>query len=381
MIVREIAKVVLRYAQIFQVVSIQGPRQSGKTTLARQLFPQLPYVSLENIDIRREALSDPRSFLERYKSGAIFDEVQNAPDLLSYLQQIVDEDQAPGRFVVTGSQNLALSQTGSQSLAGRVGVVTLLPLSLKEINSTQEWQELVLRGGYPRVTMLNLAPHEFFPSYVQTYVERDVRNILNVGNLVAFQNFVQLCAGHVGQVINYTSLAQDAGISVSAAREWLSVLEASYVIFRLPTYFKNLNKRRIKMPKLYFYDTGLAAYLLGLQTVDILNNYYRKGALFENLIILELMKSKLNKGLSAQLSFWRDYSGVEVDLIIEDRTALAAVEIKSGKTLHPDDLKNVEKFVEMEPSATMNVVYSGDAHYFGKVQCVNWKNIEKLIPS
>lgn len=370
MITREISSTALRLAQIYQVLSITGPRQSGKTTLARQLFGHLPYVSLENLDTRKDALADPRSFLARYTAGAIFDEIQNAPDLLSYLQQIVDEDQTPGRFIITGSQNFSISNTVSQSLAGRVGAVTLLPLSLKEIGGSADWQTRLLKGGYPKVNSLNLLPHEFFPSYVQTYIERDVRELQNIGNLVTFQNFLQLCAGHIGQVINYTSLAQDAGIATTTAREWLSVLEASYIVFRLPTYYKNLNKRRIKMPKLHFYDTGLATYLLGLQTPELITSYYRKGALFENLIVLELMKSQLNKGKLPQLSFWRDYNGMEVDVIVEHDGTTKAIEIKSGQTLHPDDIKSLEKFVEMESRATMHVIYTGIQKGLGAAECI-----------
>ena len=229
-------------------------------------------------------------FLARYVRGAIFDEIQHAPDLLSYMQQMVDENETPGRFIITGSQNFALSNTVSQSLAGRVGVVTLLPLSLPERESEDDWMSAVLLGGYPRLHKLNLSPDDFFPHYVQTYVERDVRQIQHVADLSAFQNFLYLCAGHAGQVINLSSLARDAGISVNGARQWLSILEASYVIFRLPPYFKNPNKRRIKMPKLYFYDTGLLCHLIGLRDVSQVRSYYRSGTLFENLVVLELMK-------------------------------------------------------------------------------------------
>lgn len=379
MLSRTLTSFVLRLAQIYQVVCITGPRQSGKTTLARELFPEKPYVSLENLDIRHDAQADPRNFLARYASGAIFDEVQNAPEILSYLQQIVDEDQTPGRFIITGSQNFSLSKAISQSLAGRVGVATLLPLSCKEIGAYSSWQDSVLLGGYPKLHNLQLQAHEFFPSYVQTYVERDVRELSKIGNLVLFQNFLQLCAGHAGQVINYTSLAQDAGIGVTTAREWLSVLEASYIIFRLPTYFKNLNKRRIKMPKLYFYDTGLLAHLLGLQTPDLITSYYRKGALFENLVILELLKNQFNAGKQLQCSFWRDYNGLEVDLIIESAGKTKAVEIKTGQTLHPDDIKGLEKFVELAPGTSMNVVYNGEKRQLSNAQCLQFPEFSDLL--
>jgi len=379
MFVREIGAFVERLAQIYPVVCITGPRQSGKTTLARQLFPAKPYVSLENLDIRGEAQTNPRGFLARYSSGAIFDEIQNAPDLLSYLQQMVDEDQTSGRFVITGSQNFALSEAVSQSLAGRVGMATLLPMSCKELGKYSSWQEAVLAGGYPMVHSMNLQSHEFFPSYIQTYVERDVRELSNIGNFVTFQNFLRLCAGHAGQVINYTSIAQDAGIGVSTAREWLSILEASYVVFRLPTYYKNLNKRRIKMPKLYFYDTGLLVHLLGLQTTELISSYYRSGALFENLVILECLKRQFNRGQVLQCSFWRDYSGLEVDFIIESAGKTKAIEIKSGQTLFPADIKSLGKFVEMAPGTQMYVVYNGDERGLSAAQCLKFPNIDVLM--
>jgi predicted AAA+ superfamily ATPase len=376
---REICSFVERLAQIYPVVCVTGPRQSGKTTLVRQLFATKPYVSLENLDIRREAHTDPRGFLARYTSGAIFDEIQNAPDLLSYLQQMVDEDMTSGRFIITGSQNFALSEAVSQSLAGRVGIATLLPMSCKEVGAYGTWQEAVLKGGYPKVHSMNLSSHEFYPSYIQTYVERDVRELSNIGNFVTFQNFLRLCAGHAGQVINYTSIAQDAGIGVTTAREWLSILEASYVVFRLPTYYKNLNKRRIKMPKLYFYDTGLLAYLLGLQTTELITSYYRSGALFENLVILECLKHQLNRGQVLQSSFWRDYSGLEVDFIIESLGKIKAIEIKSGQTLYPNDIKSLSKFVEMEPGTHMYVVYNGEERGLNAARCLKFPNIDDLM--
>jgi hypothetical protein len=376
---RAITPILQRFASIYQVVSITGPRQSGKTTVARMLFPNLPYVSLENIDVRASALQDPRAFLARYAEGAIFDEIQNAPELLSYMMQIVDENQKPGQFIITGSQNFAISNTISQSLAGRVGIITLLPLSTTELNEpTITWHEAAIRGGYPKLNQLKLEPHEFYPSYIQTYVERDIRELKNIGNLTTFKNFIQLCAGHIGQTINYTSLAAAAGIGVTTAREWLSLLEASYIIFRLPTYYKNLNNRRIKMPKLYFYDTGLAVHLLGIESIQQLDNYYRKGAIFENLIILELTKQKLNQGRVPQLSFWRDYNGTEIDLIFEDRGEIKAIEMKTGSTCHTDYIKNLETFKTLEPSAKSYIIYTGVPGGFATTTLVSWRDLTTL---
>lgn len=375
---RSISRVIERIAQLYPVVSITGPRQSGKTTIARTLFPQHLYFSLENLDIRHEARQYPREFLAKCSAGAIIDEIQHAPDLLSYLQQIVDEDQRPGRFIITGSQNFALSNTVSQSLAGRVGIITLLPLSLSELKSNESWQKSTLIGGYPKINSQKLDPHEFFPFYLQTYVERDARNLQNIGDLSSFKNFVQICAGHVGQVINYTSLAQDASISPTTARNWLSILEASYIVFTLPTYHKNLNKRRIKMPKLYFYDTGLACALLGFESVKQVDNYYRKGALFENLAVLEILKHRFSQGKLSHLSFWRDYKGFEVDLITEAGGSIQAIEIKSNSVSSQDTVKNIERFCAMEPLAKGYLIYNGPEGTYGRITLININDLTRL---
>lgn len=379
MYARKIAQLVQQIATEYQVVTITGPRQSGKTTLAKELFPSLSYVSLENIDARTAALTNPREFLARYSAGAIFDEIQHAPDLVSYMQQMVDEDQTPGRFVITGSQNFALSKTVSQSLAGRTGVVTLLPLSLTELGLQGGWLEGVMKGGYPKFNNLSLSRDTFFESYLHTYVERDVRQLQNVGDLIAFKNFMHLCAGRVGQVVNYTSLASDAGISPTAARQWLSILEASYMVFTIAPYYKNLNKRRIKMPKLYFYDVGMAAYLLGIENVEQLKNHDRRGQLFENLAMLEVLKSHHNVGKRALLMFWRDYLGMEVDLILESRGKLRAIEIKAAEHCYPRMIKGVQKFCEMQPEAKPYLIYTGKSDSYLGVTTVGLEDVEKFV--
>jgi hypothetical protein len=361
---REIAVTIQKLAGLYPIVGITGPRQSGKTTLAKLLFPGLPYVSLENLDIRQQAQQDPRSFLNLYKSGAIFDEVQTVPTLLSYLQSVVDEDPKKGRYVITGSQNFALSSSIAQSLSGRIGMVTLLPLSLYELQNKQTAISNIFKGGYPGLHQLNMHPLDFYPSYIQTYIERDIRQLKAVENLGRFQTFLKLCAGRVGQLMNFSSLATDAGISHTTAKQWLNILEASYIVFTLQPYHRNFNKRLTKMPKLYFYDTGLACTLLGLEKEEQLETHYLKGALFENLILLELLKGRLNKGLPSNLYFWRDRTGNEVDLIGEWGGTIHAMEIKYGATFQEAYLKNLKYFNELcknQPDAKLlsYLIYTG----------------------
>ena len=344
---RELEAVLKYQSTFFPVVSISGPRQSGKTTLAKQVFPDLPYVSLEDIDVQVMATQDPRGFLSLYeKSGAIFDEIQNVPALLSYLQGIVDRNNRPGQFVITGSQNLVLAEQISQTLAGRVGITTLLPLNNQELNqkTTLGVYAKIIQGGYPRVHESGIPPALFYSSYVSTYVERDVRQIKKVSDLKTFQIFLKLCAARIGQVLNYTSLAVDAGVSYSTAREWLNILQASYVVFSLEPYYENFNKRLIKMPKLYFYDTGLAAYLLGISDENSLGSHFMRGSLFENLVILDILKGRLNRALNPELYFWRDQTGYEIDCIADWDNSINAIEIKSSSTFQTDYLKSLKYF-------------------------------------
>ena len=357
---RSIAALVADMAKFYPIVGITGPRQSGKTTLAKMLFTHLPYVSLENIDIRMQALHDPRAFLNIYANGAIFDEIQHTPGILSYLQEVVDNHPQQGRYILTGSQNFALNQHITQSLSGRIGMVTLLPLSLSELGTSKSSWEVIFKGGYPGLHHLNMPPLYFYPSYIQTYLERDVRQLKNIVNHELFQNFIRLCAGRVGQVANAASLAQDCGISPTTARHWLNTLKASYIIFSLPPYYQNFNKRLIKMPKIYFYDTGLACALLGISKVSQLDSHYLRGALFENLVILEYLKHKLNHGSPAQLYFWRDRTGHEVDLLVERGDQLQAIEIKAGVTFHKDFIKGLQYLSKIATGVNGYVVYNGD---------------------
>lgn len=377
---RSIASIVTRFAQIYPVIGIVGPRQSGKTTLAQTLFPDLPYVNLENLDIRLQVQNDPRAFLARYKTGAIFDEVQHVPELLSYLQQVVDESSQKGRYVVTGSQNFALSEQISQSLSGRIGMLTLLPLSMQELNfDSDNFTSVIFRGGYPGLYQRHMNPTEFFPSYIQTYLERDVRQIKNIEDLGLFQKFIKLCAGRIGQVLNYSSLAQDCGISNTTVYKWLTVLEVSYIVFSLQPFYKNFSRRLVKNPKLYFYDTGLACSLLGLEQEQQLETHYLKGNLYENLVILEVLKARLNKGLIPNLYFWRDLSGREVDLIAEWGGSTKAVEIKMGATLQPNFVKGVNYFCSLDPQAKGYVVYAGQEGLYENTLLLPITDIKRLL--
>jgi len=348
---REIVSVIRRLATLYPIVGITGPRQSGKTTLAQYVFPELPYVSLENSDIRLQAEQDPRSFLKLYQDGAVFDEVQHVPILLSYLQGIVDADPKKGRYIITGSQNFALNSSIAQSLSGRIGMVTLLPLSLFELHNNLDPATTIFNGGYPGLYQHKMHPLEFYPSYIQTYIERDIRQFKNIENLGRFQTFLKLCAGRIGQIVNFSSLAQDAGISHTTAREWLTILEASYILFTLQPYHQNFNKRLIKMPKMYFYDTGLACTLLGLEKVEQIDTHYLKSSLFENLMILEVLKGRMNQGVPPNLYFWRDRTGHEVDLIGDWGGCIHAIEIKYGATLQESYIKNLKYFADLSQQA------------------------------
>jgi uncharacterized protein len=338
-------KTALQNAARMPVVALTGPRQSGKTTLVRDAFPDHEYVNLEFPDVRARVQEDPRLFLTRDVKGLILDEIQRAPDLLSYIQGLVDEKKQPGRFILTGSQNLMVQEKVSQSLAGRVSLLNLLPFDIEELTVAgkvpHEPLEMIFKGGYPRLYDENLSPTEWLPSYIQTYIERDLRQIINVKDLGKFQIFLRLCAGRVGQLFNASSLAGEIGVDYKTIQAWLSVLQASYIIFLLYPYHKNFNKRLVKSPKLYFYDSGLVCSLLGIRSPDDLSLYPLKGEIFESFVIAELNKVICHRRLASELYFWRDSSGHEIDVLIDQGTRLIAVEIKSGMTIHPDFFKNL----------------------------------------
>ena len=329
----------------YPVVTITGPRQSGKTTLCRQVFPEKKYLSLENLDTRQYAADDPRGFLAGLADGAILDEIQNAPGLLSYIQGIVDEGERKGLFILTGSQQFEVSNAINQSLAGRTAILKLLPFSIEELSALQldlSIDRLLLTGFYPRIWKEQLDPVEALANYLETYVERDIRQLINIRDLSLFQRFLTLSASRVGQLLNLNSLAADTGISHQTARNWMTLLEASFIVFRLPPFFTNIGKRLVKSSKLYFYDVGLAGHLLGLENQVHVNRDPLRGNLFENMIVLEALKYRLHRGKRSNISFYRDSNGNEVDLLLGLGSDFFPIEIKAGMTINRDYFKGLQ---------------------------------------
>ena len=381
MIERTLASKVTSLAQKFQVITLTGPRQSGKTTLVRATFPDLPYVSLEEPDIRQIALTDPRGFLSNYPNGVILDEIQNTPELFSYIQRIVDENRQI-QFILTGSSNFLLMEKISQTLAGRTAVLHLLPFSLQELEPLADsYENLIFKGQYPRIYDRTIPPPDFYPSYIQTYVDRDVRMIKNIGDINAFIQFTQLCAGRIGQPLNNASLANDAGISPNTAKSWLSILESSYILYRLQPYHRNFNKRLIKSPKLYFYDTGVACSLLGIREQEQVNLHYMKGSLFENLILNEFIKRSFNRGENCLPYYWQDNHGKEIDCLLVNGEKVTAVEIKSGKTISTSYFENLNYWRSLAalPKNQEYVVYGGEQSMQTSAgTLISWKNLDRI---
>jgi predicted AAA+ superfamily ATPase len=385
---RNLETTLTHYASKFPVVAVVGPRQAGKTTLVKENFPNYKYFSLEDPDTFEIVQADPRDFLERNygTQGVIIDEFQNDPTILSYMQGIVDRNRRPGYFILTGSHNFLMNQAISQTLAGRVAILTLLPLSLKELRQDHrlinDLDSTIFNGGYPDIFSHNIVPNEFYPQYVKTYVERDVRQLTNVVNLVDFQRFMRLCAGRVGQLLNVTALSDDCNVSVPTINSWLSILQASYVIFLMQPHFKNFSKRLIKAPKLYFYDTGLACWLLKIISSDQITDHYLRGGLVESLILSELYKKFYNQGKEPSLYFWRDSHGHEIDCLLDFGTTLIPIEIKSGTTVNQRffdglhywcDLANIDRSKGF-------VVYGGmetQARQFGTL--VSWQDAADIV--
>ncbi len=385
MIRRDISKTVKELVKGYPAVAITGPRQSGKTTLAKMLFPEKPYVSLEEPDVRALAQEDPKAFLGKYKEGAVLDEVQRCPELFSYLQGILDERSRMGRFILTGSRQFGLHSGITQSLSGRVALVQLLPFSYDELYKNKKPPELdrvLYTGLYPPVHDRKLNPTTWYGNYTQTYIERDVRQLLNVRDLSTFQRFVRLCAGRTGQLLSLNQLATDAGITHNTAKAWISILEASYLIFLLQPHHSNFNKRIVKSPKLYFYDTGLAAWLLGIREAGQLETHPLRGNLFECWVISELVKGQFNRGLPSDLYFWRDREGHEIDVLIEKGNLLIPVEIKSGQTLNADFYRGLDywnKRNNKEQTQTW-LVYGGlQNHKRGDTRIIGWPDLRKLM--
>lgn len=383
MIPRILSSELKEYAKQYPIVTITGPRQSGKTTLVRSIFPSHAYVSLEDLDKRMAAMNDPRGFLAQYGTGAIFDEVQNAPDLFSYLQTEVDLNPQTGRFILTGSQQFEMMERISQSLAGRTAIARLLPLSITEFKGKKpalDLNDCLYSGFYPAIHDRQLNPSKALAFYVSTYVERDVRSVLGITDLSRFNLFLRLCASRVGQLLNLSSLGSEVGVSHNTIRSWLSVLEASFIVKLLQPWHANIRKRLVKSPKLYFYDTGLAAYLIGIQTADQLNAHPLRGALFENMLVTEAFKQQFNHGKSQAMSFFRDSQGNEVDLLIETGAGHTAYEIKSAQTLNSDFFKGLDYLRKLKvPITETSLIYGGNENHIQsghKIQ--SWLNASFL---
>lgn len=327
------------------------------------LKPEYQYVNLEDLSLRDFAKTDPKGFIENYKGGVIIDEIQYVPQLLSYLQVYTDTRQLNGEYIITGSQNFLLSEQIAQSLAGRIAIFNLLPFSISELQSGgfswEAWEALALGGFYPRKWMNDINPAVYYENYVRTYIERDVRLIRNIGNLDQFQKFIQLLAGRTGQLLNQSNLGNELGLDNKTIDAWISLLEVSFVAFRLQPYFRNFNKRIVKTPKVYFYDTGLLAYLLGIRSEQDLDLHYAKGQIFENLILADLVKQNWNQQLYNKHYFWRDSTGHEVDILVEQGMHLKAIEVKSSKTFHVDFMDNLKRFRTLRPETESYVVFGG----------------------
>ena len=390
MITRTLERKLHELSDYYPAVVVTGPRQSGKTTLCQSAFPELRYVSLEAMDTRDYAITDPRGFLSEYSEGVILDEIQHTPELLTYLQSEIDARPDPGRFILTGSQHFALSQSISQSLAGRCGILVLLPPDLDELgrfpNAPAELLDLLWQGSYPRIYDRGIPAHQWFADYTTTYIQRDVRQALNVGDLQAFTGFLKLCAGRTAQEINLSRLGSDAGISHNTARAWLSVMETSYIIHRLPAWHVNIRKQLVKAPKLHFFDSGLLCYLLGIREPEQLRLHPLRGAVFESWAVSELYKVNANNGRQPQMFHYREARGPEIDLIIEQSRNLSAVEIKSGATVNKDYFKHLILFkdrmetVDRQNAIRSHVVYGGkESQNRSDVQIWQWRDVHRVM--
>lgn len=384
MLKRDAQKRLEHFSKTFKAISVIGPRQSGKTTLVKKTFPDKSYYSLENPDTRNFALEDPRGFLKSMSYGAILDEVQRTPELFSYLQEILDGSKEKGLFVLTGSNNFLLQQTISQTLAGRIGYIQLLPFSINELKkaklvpSTDE--ELLFKGFYPPIYDQEIAPTDWLPDYIRTYIERDVRQIKNVSDLIIFERFIRLLAGRTGQELNLSALANEAGADGKTVQSWIGILESSFIIFLLKPHHKNFNKTIVKRPKLYFYDTGLVCSLLGINHWEQIQNYPLKGALFETMVVSELLKKRTNSGMPVNLFYWRDKTGHEIDIITDNAGKLMPIEIKSGKTFQPDFLKNINYWKKLSHVKSSVLLYGGEQQQQRSdgTLITNWREMSEL---
>ncbi len=370
-------------AKQYPVTAVLGPRQSGKTTIVQKAFPSKHYISLEDLDNRQFVQTDPRGFLDSYKKGAIIDEAQRCPDLLSYIQTHVDQNKKKGQFIITGSNQFLLEEKITQSLAGRVSLLRLLPLSLQELKQakkTTPLNEMIFKGFYPQLHAENIKISAFFNNYIETYVSKDVRLIKNISNLSSFNTFIKLCANRTGQLLNLQSLANDCGITQNTVKSWISILESSFILRRVYPYYKNFNKRLVKSPKIYFYDTGLLCSLLSIKKVEDLAFHALKGFIFENLIFSEIEKYFFNQGEKAPLYFWRDKTGHEIDFLIESKN-LKIIEVRSSQTFSADFLKNITYFSKINPNEKSNyLIYAGrDKQTRNQCAILPWWDIGKVL--
>ncbi len=379
---RDIKDKILEYLKYYPVITVTGPRQSGKTTLCKMLFPHKPYVSLENISTREFASNDPKGFLAKYSDGAVLDEIQRAPDLISYIQTLVDERDETGMFILTGSHQFELMKNISQSLAGRTAIVRLLPFTFDEAYSKKSAKginETMFRGFFPRIFDKKIPPMEAMSSYVSTYLERDLKVLINVKDLSNFQRFLKLCAGRTGQILNLSSLANDCGVSHNTIKSWISVLEASFIIKLTQPYYKNFNKRLVKSPKLCFLDTALVCFLLGIENHRQLESHPLRGAIFETYVLGELLKKRFNKGLQDNIYYFRDNTGNEVDFVLDSGQKIDIIEVKSGQTINSSFFKSLD-FLEKISTVDVkrHLVYTGrENHRQNNTNIISWDNISE----
>ncbi len=379
MIIRVATKRLRYLASKFKAIAVTGPRQSGKTTLVKTVFPAKPYVSLENPDVRRFALADPRSFLASFPDGAILDEAQRVPELFSYLQEILDNSKKKGLFILTGSNNFLLQESITQTLAGRIAFMTLLPFSVAELNIAKKLPktdaEQMLKGFYPPLYHQRIKPKDWCPDYIHTYVEKDVRQIKNISDLNTFQKFLSLLAGRCGQELNLTALGTEAGVDYKTVQSWIGILESSYIIYLLKAHHKNFNKTITKRPKLYFYDIALVCSLLGITEISHLSSHPLRGAIFETMVISELVKQRTNAGEAVNLFYWRDKTGHEIDIIIDTAGMLLPIEIKSGQTVTDDFFKNLSYWNNLSGVKKSFLLYGGTLKQMRSTgtTVLNWK--------
>jgi predicted AAA+ superfamily ATPase len=379
---RAITPVFEKALKKYKTITLIGPRQSGKTTLAKSVGGDFEYYSLENPEHRRRSIEDPNGFLSSIKKNVIIDEVQKNPELLSYLQEILDDQRDRRKFILTGSNSLLLSDKVSQSLAGRSRILHILPLLRKEIPSSlrpENIYETLFKGAYPRIFNENLEAHDWYGDYVQTYLEKDVRSLINIDNMAQFDRFLRLTASRAGQLTNFSSLGSDLGVSTPTAQTWFSVLQASYITFTLNPHFNNFGKRITKASKIYFFDTGLLCYLLRIQSSDQLHLHPLAGAIFENWVIAEYYKHYLSQGKEAPIYFWRDQHGHEIDLILDKSSFLFPIEIKLSQTFQSEFVENIFWFNKLQVQDQGQLVYGGNKSFnYQNLDVTSWKEFSEF---